>query len=144
MTTQRRARRGSQAIEFALVLPVLLAVTSGIVDYGWYYSQALSVIYAAREGGRTGAAHDFDDTGTPCSIAETATINALKAAGFSTASASQVAGSVTTDSGTGELVLSVTATIPYTKLWGLLPTPTNMVGRITVRLEDQDNGTCTY
>ncbi len=31
-----RPRRGSQAIEFALLSPVWLMLLSGIVDYGWY------------------------------------------------------------------------------------------------------------
>lgn len=50
----RRHRRGANAIEFALILPVYLALMSGIFDYGWmfYYKSAMdsAVAYGCRQG----------------------------------------------------------------------------------------------
>ena len=44
--------RGAAAVEFALVLPLLLAILFGIVDFGRAYFADLTVTHAAREGAR--------------------------------------------------------------------------------------------
>ena len=49
------SRRGSQAVEFALCLPILVLVLGGIVEYGLMFNQYLSVLSAARDGSRWGA-----------------------------------------------------------------------------------------
>jgi len=50
----RRARsaRGAELIEFALVLPVLLLIVLGIVDFGFMFQRMEVVTNAAREGAR--------------------------------------------------------------------------------------------
>ena len=48
-------RRGANAIEFALILPPLLALLTGIMDYGWLYMVRTVATTAAREGAREGA-----------------------------------------------------------------------------------------
>ena len=48
-------RRGSQAVEFALCLPILVLVFGGIIEYGLMFNQYLSVLSAARDGSRWGA-----------------------------------------------------------------------------------------
>lgn len=54
MTPARRLRRGANAIEFALILPVYCALMSGIFDYGWmfYHKSAMdsAVAYGCRQG----------------------------------------------------------------------------------------------
>jgi hypothetical protein len=49
-----RGERGAIAVEFALILPVLLLLVFGIVDFGhaWYMKQI--IINASREGARYG------------------------------------------------------------------------------------------
>jgi Flp pilus assembly protein TadG len=47
--------RGAAAVEFALVLPLLLLVVCGIVDFGRAYSAQVSLTQAAREGARLAA-----------------------------------------------------------------------------------------
>ena len=53
--TSRKLQRGAVAIEFALVVPVLLLLLVGIVDFGLVMSSQSVVANAAREGARTAA-----------------------------------------------------------------------------------------
>lgn len=52
MATRRRTESGAAAVEFALVLPILLTLVFGILSYGWYFFTAQSVSSAARETAR--------------------------------------------------------------------------------------------
>ena len=47
-----RSARGVELIEFAIVLPVLLFVLSGIIDFGFLFHHYEIVTNAAREGAR--------------------------------------------------------------------------------------------
>ena len=51
----RSARRGANGVEFALVLPVLLVFTFGIIDLGWAYLVRHAAGSAASIGARAGA-----------------------------------------------------------------------------------------
>jgi TadE-like protein len=51
-TVKRNSDRGAAAVEFALVVPVLLIVVFGIIDFGRMLSAQLQVSEAAREGAR--------------------------------------------------------------------------------------------
>lgn len=46
-------QRGAAAVEFALVLPILLAVAGGIIEFSYIYNLQISVTQAAREAART-------------------------------------------------------------------------------------------
>ena len=46
----RRGQRGAALIEFALVLPLLLAIAVGIVYYGYAFVLKTAVEQAARNG----------------------------------------------------------------------------------------------
>ncbi len=47
-----RTRRGATLIEFAFVVPVLLLIMLGIMEFGWYGKNQLTLANAAREGAR--------------------------------------------------------------------------------------------
>jgi hypothetical protein len=55
----RGEERGAVAVEFALVLPLLLLLLFGLVYTGLAYSDHLAVTNAVREGARFGAAVDY-------------------------------------------------------------------------------------
>lgn len=50
-----KSRRGQSLIEFALILPVLLMLLLGVVEFGWLLNGKITVNSAAREGARVGA-----------------------------------------------------------------------------------------
>jgi Flp pilus assembly protein TadG len=50
---------GAAAVEFALVVPLLLMVLFGILDYGLLFSNALSAKQGVREGARQGVVSNF-------------------------------------------------------------------------------------
>jgi TadE-like protein len=54
--TMFRSKRGSAAVEFALLSIVLLLFLSTVVDWGWYMTQRVSVARATMDGTRVGAA----------------------------------------------------------------------------------------
>lgn len=51
----RGSDRGAAAVEFALVLPLLLLIVFGIVDFGRAYNAQIELTQAAREGVRLAA-----------------------------------------------------------------------------------------
>ncbi len=50
--TSETRERGAVAIEFALLLPVLLAFVLGVIEFGLAFNAQISVTSAAREGAR--------------------------------------------------------------------------------------------
>ena len=54
-TTRRAGRRaddGAAAVEFALVLPIFVALLFGVISYGWMLSYRQGISQAAAEGAR--------------------------------------------------------------------------------------------
>jgi len=52
---QSRRERGAAAVEMALVLPLLLLIVGGIIDFGRFFYTQNIVVNAAREGARSRA-----------------------------------------------------------------------------------------
>jgi len=49
----RREERGAAVVEFAVVLPLLLTILFGIIEYGYIFMVRQTLQHAAREGART-------------------------------------------------------------------------------------------
>ena len=54
--------RGQAIVEFALILPVLILLLAGILDFGLILNQYITVSHAAREGARSAALGGTDAT----------------------------------------------------------------------------------
>lgn len=123
-----RNRRGAAAVEFGLVLPVLLMILLGIIDYGWVFFNQLQMTNAVREGARAGVV--VDDPVTALNTADAVTKNYLTAGGIDltnvTISANFVGGSD----------VQVTATQnPFQPLVGFVPTPAQLNATAAMRWE---------
>ncbi|MGI5862200.1 MAG: TadE family protein [Myxococcales bacterium] len=88
--------RGAAALEFALVLPLLLLLVLGGIDWGFYFFAEQVVVNAAREGARAGSLETLDDTAARAD-AEAAARLFLSRGGLDAASAA-VSVSLTGDS----------------------------------------------
>lgn len=54
----RRNRRGVEAIEFAMILPIFIVIIFAVFEFSWYMFQRGSVVDAARRGCRVAAQLD--------------------------------------------------------------------------------------
>ncbi len=63
MCTENR-EKGASAVEFALVLPLLMLVLFGIIEFGFILYDKAVITNASREGARKGIAYRFNSTGT--------------------------------------------------------------------------------
>jgi len=54
---------GAAAVEMALVLPVLLVIVFGIIDFGFLFNAQISLTQATREGVRVGAIGEATSVG---------------------------------------------------------------------------------
>jgi Flp pilus assembly protein TadG len=131
--TQRR--RGSQAVEFGLTLPVLLVLTAGAVDLGQYLYVAERIAAVAAEGARMGAITDIDGGGDPVALALTTTHTAWAATDLP--GTLSVAATLQGAAPSRRIVVTATvATAPYFGLVDILPGTIQQVS--TIRLTDQD------
>jgi len=60
-----RQRRGQSLVEFALILPILLMLVGGIIQYGVIFSTKHSLIQVGRDVGRWAATQSTDSAGIP-------------------------------------------------------------------------------
>ena len=76
---RRGSDHGAAAVELALLLPILMTVVFGIVQFGFYYNATIELSAAAREGARSMAITKVTSTAT--SAATTAAANSCGVAG---------------------------------------------------------------
>lgn len=63
---------GQGLVEFALIVPVLLVMALGIINFGHVFAVHASLVNAAREGARYGMVHPTDAAGICNRVVETA------------------------------------------------------------------------
>jgi Flp pilus assembly protein TadG len=66
--------RGSQILEFAVVLPLLVVMVVGIFDFGQAFSMRQKLTHAARDGARLGSSEPTTDLGQPAPV----TVSAIR------------------------------------------------------------------
>jgi Flp pilus assembly protein TadG len=63
-SSERHRDRGAAAVEFALVLPILLTLVLGIIEFSHLYNAQIVITNAAREAARTMAVTNNPATAT--------------------------------------------------------------------------------
>jgi len=53
--------RGASAVEFAIILPILIMLIFGIIQFGIAYNKYIAVTHAVREGARLAAVGLYED-----------------------------------------------------------------------------------
>jgi len=119
------AERGAALVEFALVLPILLMVALGIIEFGFALSQQLDVRHGAREASRMVATDDYtlSDACSRINLATGSTITLAGAGG-----------------GIGDEA-AVTVAAPLQELTGFFTgwLPANLTSEAKVRIEQDPN-----
>lgn len=116
-----KTKRGSTAVEFSLILPVLLLLLAGIIDWAWFLFQQAAFVVATAHGARlaAGMAGDADPT-----AAATAEVRAWLDAFAVDGAGASVAVLVVPDGVSG--TVRVTATLAHDPPFGLAGTPEQM------------------
>jgi Flp pilus assembly protein TadG len=73
---RQRDERGSSAVEFALVVPVLLLLVFGIINFGLVMAQKASLSNAARAGARYATVNAYTGTRTCANVVDKVRANA--------------------------------------------------------------------
>jgi Flp pilus assembly protein TadG len=63
---RRRREDGAALVEFALILPVLVLLLFGMIDFGFIYNDYLQVRQGVRDGARQGAVANFGTVNAGC------------------------------------------------------------------------------
>jgi len=117
--------RGSVAVEFALVLPILATLLIGILEFGNAFGAQLAVTNAAREAARTMAVQNST------SAAQSSALAAAQALARPAMTASEVAISPSTCSAGS--TATVTIRYPFTFLTGFFGTGFTMTGKAAMQ-----------
>jgi len=132
----KQSRRGIALIETAIVLPLLLTIVFGVIEYGWIFTKSGQVINIARHGVRIGVRPDATDA----HVAD-ACVAMLTAGGMqNTAYTVQILDSAGVATTVGALEpgqsLTVTVTVPYASLalvgFPLVPVPEELSAAVTM------------
>ena len=146
-----RRRRGSNAIEFGLTLPVLIVAAGGVFDYGTYTYQQNAMVHAVRDAVRIGITGDpnLDPTDDlyPVKLANTRLKEVLSGMGIDCEDDTGLPGYncsietriVPANSGAFHL-LQTTVSLDFVPPVGLTPVPDQVVVRYTMALTQEIEG----
>jgi Flp pilus assembly protein TadG len=128
------SQRGAAAVEFALILPVMLSVVFGTMEYGWVFYQQFNLASAVRDGLRQGVTISQTVTPDPRETARQKTLADLQAQGIAPSSVTVTAAY---GGATPTKTMTLTVSMTYQKLIGFVPTPARLQYAMTMMLELQ-------
>lgn len=119
---------GQSLVEFALILPLLIMLILGMVEFGWILNGQITLTSAAREGARTAIIYET------AGDAATAVQKAVKSSAASSSLINVNAHITTFDTAKRDAVVTVTADI--TPIIGLyVSSVVHLTGRAEMRIE---------
>lgn len=125
MSASRLERRGSYAIEFALIVPFLVLALAGTVDFVQYLLLSDGLVAAVAEGARAGAQSEDDPTGVAQSVAKTSWTNAALPAELTLEA--KIVGAAP------DRWVQVEGSVPYLAWFGFIGLPETITYTSTVR-----------
>ena len=136
-----RSRRGAAAAEFAVVLPLLMTVVLGCVDFGRFAYNYIAVSNAARAAAGYGMMNTYDVTNPSTqttwsnNIQQAAKDEMTGQTGFSASSLQVTVTTSTTGEVAPDLRIVVTATYPFSTIvtWPGIPSSLNLSRTVAMR-----------
>ena len=122
-----KSEKGAAAVEFALVVPLLLVLVFGIIEFSRIYNAQISVTNAAREGARYMVVH----SGTTL-ISDTQNV-VIAAAPSVTPAVTRTQISISPTTCTSGTDVAVTVTYPMTLLTGFFDPSITLKGKAVMR-----------
>ncbi len=134
----KHSRRGANAIEFALTLPVFVALVMAIFEFSWMFFMRSTVIHAVRDGCRAGAVIPQTDVPSPESVATSRMSDFMLGYDIDCRGDSDRCGiSITTTGESPYQTMECQLTIAYEPLVGMVPHPEMLGARSVVMYEVQ-------
>lgn len=132
--------RGANLVEFAILMPLLMLLLLGIVEFGWIFAQNLDVRHGAREGARLIAVNHpvgpLSSAPASRSSSQTDTVVADVCARMDTPANAEV--TLASTGGVGDDAIATVAA-PAETLTGFLdwaiPSSLELSSSVTIRLE---------
>jgi hypothetical protein len=134
---------GASAVEFALLLPILLVLLFAIIDYGWWFGETLGLRSGVREAARLSAVNSIPPGASSADAVKAVMLQRSPQLAGDAASLA-VAVRVYGPGGTGDIpgvgsTIQICATFPGESVSGLgdvlYPLPENHGAEATMRLE---------
>ena len=133
LNTARRGHRGIAAIEMALLLPLMLTLVFGMIEYGSLFWRAQQVATAARNGARRGVMVGATATDVTTAVDQTMLQSGMGSTHYTVTLTPPNPASLASGGS-----FTVKVTVPYAdiKLTGFpVPVPTQVVRQVTMAKE---------
>ena len=128
-----KRRTGGSLVEAALILPFLLVLLIGLLEYGWLFFKLQQINGAARHGARIGVTESATQAGVQAAVAQMLSDSGLATSGYGitfSADPAALAPGAT---------LTVTVDVPYANIeltgFPLVPVPATLVGETSMAKE---------
>ena len=129
-------RRGTALVEMALALLILLLLTMGAIEYGWFFLKQQQITNAARQAARFASTADATDATVSSQITTLMNSYGMGSTGYTKTYSWNPADVSTVARGTS---ISVTISVSYSKLTitnsSLLPTPATVSATVAMQKE---------
>ena len=134
----KSSRHGATALEFALTLPLFVALVAAIMEYSWMFYMRSTVIHAVRDGCRAGAVIPWNESPSPNEVAQQRMTSFLAGYSIDCRGDSERCGITVTSEGESPYeTMNCALSIAYEPLLGLLPAPTKLGAGSVVMYEIQ-------
>src|SRR5437773_9736800 len=75
-------RQGAALVEMAIVMPLLLLITLGLIEYGWVFLRVAQINQAARQGVRAAVRPDATDAQVTSNVSSMMNDAGMKNSGY--------------------------------------------------------------